>query len=67
MVVTFEGLVGGEVLLNNLRAASNSSNRHVVSTLVAGVTNQALTDLSQAVHVRQVDILEGCRVRRLAL
>ena len=67
MVVTLEGLVGGEVLLNNLRAASNSSNRHVVATLVAGVADQALTNLSQAVHVRQVDVLEGCRVCGLAL
>ena len=67
VVVTLEGLVGGEVLLNNLRAASNSSNRHVVATLVAGVADQALTNLSQAVHVRQVDVLEGCRVCGLAL
>ena len=67
VVVTLEGLVGGEVLLNDLRAAGNSSNRHVVATLVAGVADQALTDLSQAVHVCQVDVLEGCRVCGLAL
>ena len=39
----------------------------MVATLVAGVTDQALTNLSQAVHVRKVDVLEGCRVCGLAL
>ena len=67
VVVTLEGLVGGEVLLNNLCTASNSSNRHVVTTLVARVTDQALANLSQAIHVGQVHILEGCGVGRLAL
>ena len=47
MVVTLEGLVGGEVLLDDLCAASNGSNRHVVATLVAGVTDQALTNLAR--------------------
>ena len=67
VVVTLEGLVGGEVLLDDLCTASNGGNRHVVATLVARVTDQALANLGQAVHVGQVHVLEGCGVGRLAL
>ena len=67
MVVALEGLVDGEVLLDDVGATGHRGDRHVVATLMAGVTDWAVAQDGQTIHVTQVDVLEGGRVGRLAL
>ena len=67
MIVAFQGFIGREMLLDNLRTARNSGHGHMVAAFMPGIANQALADLGEAVHIRQVHVFEGCRVGGLAL
>ena len=67
MVVALEGLVDGEVLLDDLGPAGHRGDRHVVPALVTGVAHEGLPDLLQPGHVREVHVLVRGRVGGLAL
>ena len=67
MIVAFQGFIGREMLLDNLCAARNSGHGHMVAAFMPGIADQALADLGEAVHIRQVHVFEGCRVGGLAL
>ena len=67
VIVAFQGFIGREMLLDNLRTARNSGHGHMVAAFMPGIADQALADLGETVHIRQVHVFEGCRVGGLAL
>ena len=52
VIVAFQGFIGREMLLDNLRTARNSGHGHMVAAFMPGIADQALADLGEAVHIR---------------